>query len=299
MPYRNCAILWSMKKNDQHKNIQSQDEKILFSKLEVNYSKGKEDIWNQMEKEIDKKLTQAPKKSQLIKLNLAKISIAASIFVLLGVGAFLRFYTISIHVASKDRLIHVLPDGSKIHINSVSNISYHPYWWYFSREVELHGEAFFEVAKGKKFNVISNLGSTQVLGTSFNIYNRENDYQVYCLHGKVKVLDLNQNNVVLTPGEYATKDRNGKINEINNRSEDEILAWKMNKFIYNTTSLSKVFKDFERQYDISIKTQLEVDDLLFTGIFERSVSSEDALMIICSSFGLNFEKTVKNTYLIK
>lgn len=61
-----------------------------------------------------------------------------------------------------------LPDGSVVRLNSVSRLSYKPLGWYFSRSAELSGEAFFEVEKGSKFTIYSMLGSTSVLGTSFN-----------------------------------------------------------------------------------------------------------------------------------
>ena len=75
-------------------------------------------------------------------------------------------------------------------LNSASSLSYYPFWWSFDKKAELNGEAFFEGEHAKNFTITSDKAETTVLGTSFNIYARDNDYQVTCVTGKVKVLAL-------------------------------------------------------------------------------------------------------------
>ena len=76
--------------------------------------------------------------------------------------------------------------------------------------------------------------------------------------------------------------------------------------MYNTTPLSKVFEDVERQYNIRI--DVDIQDLSkyhYTGLFNRNVQAEEALEIICYSFDLTFEKadssdvTGRKIYVIK
>ena len=98
----------------------------------------------------------------------------------------------------------ILPDGSIAQLNGSSTLKYHPYWWNISRNISLEGEAFFEVAKGSKFSVESKNGTTSVLGTSFNIYARSNQYEVVCVTGKVWVENATgEVSTIITPNQKA------------------------------------------------------------------------------------------------
>ncbi|MFT4601543.1 MAG: transmembrane sensor [Arenicella sp.] len=279
---------------EENKNeIESSKEKEAFKNLKVDYSKSKEDIWAQMETTIDSKasVAEAPK---VVKMKFMKWSIAAVLLALISFGMFAKLYTIDVEVAKGEFAEHTLPDGSIVYLNAESSLSYQPYWWTFERSVELKGEAFFEVQKGEKFAVESSHGKTEVLGTSFNIYSRDDNYSVFCSTGKVKVSDNSGSSVLLTPGNFAElKENNISLSE---SSENEILSWRLNKFIYNTTSLDKVFGDLERQYDISIDAKKQIRSKVYTGVFERDISIEDALRIICLSFDLSFEEESSKTY---
>ena len=72
-------------------------------------------------------------------------------------------------------------------LNAASRLQYHPYWWRFERQVKLEGEVFL-VKPGTLFKVVSEKGTTEVLGTEFNIYSREKNYSVFCQSGTVKVI---------------------------------------------------------------------------------------------------------------
>lgn len=278
---------------ENKEDINSSKEQQIFNKMKVNYSKSKEDIWAQMENRIDAK-TNESQPSKVFKLGIIKWSLAAVVLALLGIGVFAKFYDIDVSVGKGEFAEHKLPDGSTIYLNAESTINYHPYWWDFNREVTLTGEAFFEVQKGEKFSVTSSLGKTEVLGTSFNIYARAKEYQVYCSTGKVKVSKKEGESVIITPGKYVEL-KDDKL-AVSSTTEDEIISWRINKFIYNTTSLDKVFSDIERQYDIKIEAKNTIKNKVYTGVFDRTVSVEDALTIICLSFDLSFEETDSKTY---
>ena len=101
-----------------------------------------------------------------------------ALFILLGVG-----YTLwsgktlqepvyqELYAEKGDKLIVVLPDGSKVWLNSDSKLSYSSNFNEKSRNVILDGEAYFEVAKNKKrpFKVQTDKIAINVLGTSFNV----------------------------------------------------------------------------------------------------------------------------------
>jgi transmembrane sensor len=279
------------------KDIENQEKKV-FSKVEVNYSRSKEDIWANMEAKLE---TPKPSQAKIVRFRWAKIAAAASIVLLIGAGVFARLYTVNIEVPSGEFANHALPDGSTVYLNAESSVSYHPYWWSVNRLVELSGEAFFEVKKGSKFSVDSDLGTVAVLGTSFNIYHRDGDYRVFCLTGKVSVSDKKTSGVILLPGEGTILQPNEPIAlEKMIVDEESALAWKNKKFVYHTTPLSKVIADLERHYNIKINsTVLDSEEAEYTGLFNRSVSIHEALEIICFSLDLEFEKKNENDYLIK
>ena len=183
-------------------------EKKVFSNLQPNYSKNKKDVWSEINLAISQNELQRKKETTSTTKLWYKYSIAASFLVLFSIGISLRLYTTEIYTLTNENSNHILPDGSKIELNAATTISYHPYWWKFNRSVNLEGEAFFKVQKGEEFNVISSNGTTQVLGTSFNIYSRNEEYKVYCKSGKVRVIDNELKEVILQPGEFAETETN-------------------------------------------------------------------------------------------
>ena len=274
-------------------------EKKVFSNLKPNYSKNKKDVWSEINLAISQNELQGEKETTpTIKLWF-KYSVAASFLVLFSIGISMRLYTTEIYTLTNETTNHILPDGSKIELNAATTISYHPYWWKFNRSVNLEGEAFFKVQKGEEFNVISSNGTTQVLGTSFNIYSRNEKYKVYCKSGKVRVIDNELNEVILQPGLFAETETN-KIQLKNNINPELILAWKSDMFIYKNTPLKKVFKDFETYYGIKIETNLNtISNLSYSGFFKRKTTINQALEIVCYSFDLKLDKINKNHYLVK
>jgi len=279
-----------------NKNIEDQ-EKELFSQLKPSYSKSKEDVWASLEKTITE--DQTVQKTKTIRFVWLKYSAAASILIAIGLGLFARLYTTTVDVPAEQNSQHTLPDGSIVFLNAESSINYHPYWWSFNREVELNGEAFFEVEKGETFSVLSSMGSVEVLGTSFNIYNRDQTYTVYCKTGKVRVQNQQANEVILKPGQVTNAESLARETTEDLNSE-QIMSWRLNKFLYNTTPLTKVLEDFERHYGIKIDVQMNhINELHYTGLFKRDIGAEKALEIVSFSFDLIIEKTKENTYLVK
>jgi len=279
-----------------NKNIEEQ-EKELFSQLKPSYYKSKEDVWASLEKTITD--DQTVQKTNTIRFVWLKYSAAASILIAIGLGLFARLYTTTVDVPAEQNSQHTLPDGSIVFLNAESSINYHPYWWSFNREVELNGEAFFEVEKGETFSVLSSMGSVEVLGTSFNIYNRDQTYTVYCKTGKVRVQNQQANEVILKPGQVTNAESLARETTEDLNSE-QIMSWRLNKFLYNTTPLTKVLEDFERHYGIKIDVQMNhINELHYTGLFKRDIGAEKALEIVSFSFDLIIEKTKENTYLVK
>ena len=149
-----------------------------------NWSKSNSSVWE----ELDALAIQHPVEKVRYDFRIIQWSIAAVFVLFLGISGFFRFYSKTITTQAGSHLAMSLPDGSKVNLNAQSTLTYHPYWWRFERKVTFEGEGFFEVEKGKRFSVISKLGTTQVLGTTFNIFSRNDVYRVTCISGSVKVI---------------------------------------------------------------------------------------------------------------
>jgi len=268
------------------KNIDS------FNNLEIDFDTSDDALWAKIEKK-----TTLKKETKTFQIGWKSYSIAAAVIIFLGIGVFLRLYTVEILANKGQHFSHILPDGSTIQLNAASSIVYQPYWWSFQREVELTGEAFFEVQKGKTFTVISEEGHTKVLGTSFNIFARETEYQVYCKSGQVKV-SSNKHDIhySIIAGELAiinNPDQSGIKKQIHAR---DYTSWMENKFSFTDSSLAKVFQALERQYNIDIEYSEELSELKYGAYFEKPLHPDLALDLICIQFHLNFEETASQQY---
>lgn len=292
----------------------SDKEQDLFSNLEFSYSRSKDDVWNALDKVTSgepAQVEEVAKQGKVVSINWRVLSVAASVVLILSAGLFARFYTTTVEVGPGEFTNHTLPDGSEIHLNAATAISYSPYWWKMDRSVELSGEAYFVVAKGKKFSVHTELGTTEVLGTEFNVYARGDDFHVFCETGRVKVtsdvlVDNSPEEVVLTRGELAIVELNSSsktrtlVKQTEEVEDNVILSWRTGQFIYNTTPLSKVFEDMERHYGVSIRLiGTEADDQGYTASLKRDLTLEEVLQTICLTKGLTSEKQGDNSYLIQ
>ncbi|MBK0382131.1 FecR domain-containing protein [Pedobacter sp. SD-b] len=276
----------------------NQDPLDLIKKLKPMESrKSKQEVWAELELMLQKP---AKKTGNVISIFAKKWQIAASI-VLLVAACFLgtKFYSKTVKASPGKQEIAVLPDGSTVHLNSKSEIAYNPIWWAYNREVHLTGEAFFKVQKGKKFTVISPIGTTTVVGTSFNIFARDNDYEVTCLTGKVKVVSLKTNEkVLITPNQMVKFSNTGNI-QLNLAVNAKLAtAWAFGKFVFTQVPIDKVLREISLRYGVVIK-DLSNSKELYTGDFNKEKNIELALNLVCKPFGLEYKKLPSGAYLIQ
>ncbi len=269
-------------------------EKDLFSRLEVPSSPAKEEVWAH----LSQQLGQAPsaKKQSIGFWQGRSIWLsAAALTLLLSLGLFARFQTTSIHCPKGIHMSTRLPDGSVVEMNAESSLTYHPYWWWASRSLAFDGEGFFRVIKGKSFTVSSPMGETTVLGTSFNIYSRNEAYKVSCITGKVKVVSQSNEEVILQMNEQASIRANGSIEKTSQPNRTLETAWTRKMFHFTATPLPKVLEEMERQYDVSIGLS-HGSDFIYTGFFSRKQRLEESLKLVCKPFGLTFVKESDKRY---
>jgi transmembrane sensor len=176
----------------------------------------------------------------------------------------------------------LLPDGSKVWLNSSSSIRYPTRFAGKERAVEITGEAYFEVAKNAAmpFTVkINDNASVQVLGTHFNInaYSDEAEIKTTLLEGAVKI-SQGTSSSLLKPGQQARVNKTGSVKVIADADTEEAVAWKNGNFQFNSTDIVTVLRQASRWYDIEIVyAGNKIPDDKFTGKLPRAVNLSSLL----------------------
>lgn len=223
------------------------------------------------------------------------LKIAAILVIGFGTYYYMTLPTLTTHdtVAANKTLIE-LPDTSEVTLNAVTSLSFDKDTWEEKREVQLEGEAYFKVAKGETFSVITDDGIVTVLGTEFNVKQRDDLFEVFCYEGAVKVT-YNDTNVVLKPGQ-----RYLILNGKEFRYEEENLkdpTWIHNESAFKSLPLQEVIKEFERQYNVTIEAQNIDTSEIVTGSFTHT-DINTALQSITVPFNLKYQKK-QNSIILK
>ena len=224
-------------------------------------------------------------------------SAAAILILLVGSFGLLSTYTKKVECLPGEHRFVQLPCGSTVELNAASTLTYYPLKWKFERKLKLEGEAYFNVTKGRKFYVLSQLGSTKVLGTSFNIYARENNYRVTCLTGKVEVADDNKQSVELLPNNHVELEE-GKLVVKKMFEPENAIGWKNNHFFFANRPLKEVIDEIERQFAVTIQLAPELNNRNFGSNFSKKHSVEEVLDFVCKPMNLKFVKQSENVYLV-
>lgn len=149
----------------------------------------------------------------------------------------------------------VLNDGTKVRLNSISSLRFPVVFGAGSREVELTGEAYFEVAKsGQPFIVHTKGMKIEVLGTTFNIsaYPGE-EYQATLISGSVKVNSERGESLILKPSQQASLSPESGNMKVRTVDVAFYTSWVKGKIYFKDQRLEDIMKTLSRWYDIDVK----------------------------------------------
>lgn len=185
-----------------------------------------------------------------------------------------------------------LPDGSIVWLNSASSLRFPTSFNGEKREVEMSGEAYFEIAKNVKqpFIVKVNDGSkVEVLGTHFNVmaYSDEDEAKTTLLQGAVKVNKGDAYNL-LKPGQQAAIEKDGRMTVLSNVNTSEVTAWKEDQFSFNSTDIHSIMKQISRWYDVDVEYKGNVSASL-NGNIKMSVPLSQVLEILTLAGNVKFD----------
>ncbi len=272
-------------------NNDMDQKKKFWGGLEIPFKKSEKEAWDAIQLRISESSYKTTKVRQLSPW---KMAAAAAIALMIGSAVYFNYFSSQTMIAGTRKgefKTVTLPDGSIATLNADATISYESNWD-GNREVQLSGEAFFDVKKGERFQVITDNGTIEVLGTSFNVYSREKDLHVVCETGKVSVKSGGQE-VILTPGE-ASFNEMGTLKKV---ASPAVSSWKSGVFSYDNVPLRRVIKEVERQYNVTITTD-GLTDLHFTGQLGNT-NLEETLNLLTAPFNLEFEKVSDGVYVVK
>lgn len=212
---------------------------------------------------------------------------------------------VSTKIGSKSKL--VLPDGTTVWLNAGSKLTYNKDYDAELREVNLSGEAFFDVVKSadKPFIIHTDRIDIRVLGTSFNVksYPGEQTTETSLIKGKVEISIHNRpsEKIILQPNEKLIVNNQDTLHKHNNSNKTTPLvavenvtrldddsstivetSWVDNKLVFSNTGFEEVVSQMQRWYGVSIELKNErLKKMRFSGTFihETIAQALDALKI--------------------
>jgi ferric-dicitrate binding protein FerR (iron transport regulator) len=211
-----------------------------------------------------------------------------------------------------------LPDGSLARLNAASSIKFPVRFAKNERRVEVTGEVYFEVEKGKiPFIVtVGNKSEVKVLGTHFNInaYDDESAIRTTLVEGSVQVTGFDNQPVMATTGKVILKPgekvvlKPGQQSELN--PEGRILVkevntslftgWIDNRFIFKDNQLEEIMKNMSRWYDFEvIYADASVKGLCFTGNIPMETGVEEVFTLLEKTKRIKFQITHKTITIMK
>lgn len=185
----------------------------------------------------------------------------------------------------------VLSDGSKVWLNSASRIKFPVNFSGNTRDVQLSGEAYFEIAKDKTrpFKVHFNTSTVEVLGTHFNVnaYDNEITQAVTLLEGSVKVSNP-QEAVKIKPGQQAVLGNESKL-KVKQVEVEEAVAWKNGLFIFVDEDIKSIMRKLARWYDFTPEYQGNISEEQFGGMISKYRNISEVLKMFESTGTIHFK----------
>jgi ferric-dicitrate binding protein FerR (iron transport regulator) len=212
-----------------------------------------------------------------------------------------------------------LPDGSKVWLDANSSLRFPTAFGGKQREVQLSGEAFFEISGDARrpfqVSVFSRepgrseeLQKVHVLGTQFNVmaYADEQLVKTTLIEGGVMIDDKAavasslQSSFELRPGEQAQlhRDHASTIQVVNDADVDAAVAWKNGYFDFNKADIQTIMRQLSRWYDIEVSFRGEASrDKVYFGGLQRNLPLSSVFNILERSgvlFSIDGKKVVVN-----
>ncbi len=297
-----AAVLNETATTEEQKQValwlnEGEENKKIFNSLQnarIKKVNNSADVRNKIFSRVQKDILE---NSYIRRIRVWKYAVAASVAIIISLSFLLIFPTkheseiadIEISCPKGNTSKVTLPDGSIVHLNSGSKLTYPARFASESRNISLIGEAFFEVKKdpAHPFVVTTGQVKVKVFGTSFNVRNYPEDRTIETTlrEGLVAVYQLSDtsfsNGLSINPNQQIVY-----IKDIGNfikRDVDAELSslWLEGKFYFEKEELGSIVKKLERNYNVSININSEkLNKLVFTGLIDKRLNVFQTLDIM-------------------
>lgn len=212
----------------------------------------------------EKKVKKEEKTIRILPVLRWSVRVAAVVVVALSCGFLFRDYRYNkaaqmqtVAVPAGQRAQITLADGTRVWLNAKSTLTYASNFGRTDRNINLEGEAYFEVAKNKDipFYVNTEKNKVRVVGTSFNVcaYKGSNEFETTLVEGIVDIYaatDADKPIVRLEKNEFF-----GEYNGVRKKTvlpSYEYLRWKEGLYCFDDSELSHILNRLELYYNVKI-----------------------------------------------
>ncbi|WP_291150264.1 FecR family protein [Flavobacterium sp. UBA7680] len=293
----NAAVEFWLKADEKNLNYYNGFKKIWEDSLLIaaeNKTIDEDAAWKRLQNRIHDKDVEVltPKKSSVYWLRIAASILLISTLGWLGYSYFENKSNTLIQIyASNSTLNDTLPDGTTVTLNKNSSLSYVSKFKGKTRPVTLKGEAFFHVSpdKTKPFIITINDVTVQVVGTSFNVKNKNGKTIVDVETGIVKV-SKNKDQVELRHGEKVVI-ADHKPELLKSTSKGRLYNYYRNKeLVCDETPLQDLVEALNEIYDVNIIIKNpSLKEKPLTTVF-KDQSLDQVLEIIQETFRIEIER---------
>ncbi|WP_420398676.1 FecR family protein [Flagellimonas sp.] len=199
----------------------------------------------------------------------------------------------------------VLSDGTTVKVNAGSTIKY-PVQFIegIPREVEVWGEAYFDVTKdvNHPFLVNANNIQVEVLGTKFNVssYPEDDDISTVLVEGSVKLSARNTDEVrgslVITPNQKASWNKITAEMTVTEVETDIYTSWINGRIVFKNCPFKNIRKKLERRYNVSIiNNNTALDEKFYNASFDIE-TIEEVMEAFKENYAIDY--TISNNQII-
>ena len=184
----------------------------------------------------------------------------------------------------------VLPDGSRVDLNSSSDFIFPSTFSETERRVYVCGEGYFSVVKdaSRPFTVSADGMKVSVLGTEFNMKSRDNLSEVTLVQGKVSVTNDGGKSCILSPSEQVRLE-NGELTEAQAVDTEAVTGWTKPRMICRNQNIEQVAEKLAIYYGVKFHYTESLKDIVINGKIDLREELESVLNTIEFTAPVSFE----------
>ena len=185
----------------------------------------------------------------------------------------------------------ILPDGTKVWLNSHTELTYNGDYGKGNRQVVLSGEGYFEVAKDTTLRFIVKAGEVEALGTTFNVkaYQEDGELTTTLFEGKVRT-SVGKDEVILKPDESLSFDKSSRRMIVSDDLAAYARMWKDNELVFKGATMEEVAVMLDRLYNVKVRfTSEKVKHYRFSGVIKNN-SLDNVIELISLTAPIMYKK---------